>query len=155
MVLKAFVDFWAWRIFRFRVWCGDGLAQEPPSGYLPILVSKIVWERIVEDRILNSWGSTSRATLRYQRTMTFLDYCPTGFLISPSDTIGAMLWQNMNRKINQAVLLDGEGFFTNISSMTPPSYGVKDFISENGTGEKRKKSDATRMRVCYCCCHGV
>ena len=34
MVLKAYVDFWAWRIFHFRVWCGDGLAQEPLSGYL-------------------------------------------------------------------------------------------------------------------------
>ena len=152
MVLKAFVDFWAWRIFRFRVWCGDGLAQEPPSGYLPILVSKIVWERIVGDRILNSWGSTSRATLRYQRTMIDLGYCPTGFLISPSDTIGAILWQNTNRKSVQAQTLDGEGLFTNL--LATPSM-VSWTFSVKRSGRKRKKSDATRMRVCYCCCHGV
>ena len=79
--------------------------------------------------------------------MTFLDYCPTGFLISPSDTIGAMLWQNMNRKINQAVLLDGEGFFTNISSMTP-SLMVSRTLSVKM--EQAKKGRRVTPRVCVC-----
>ena len=153
MVLKAFVDFWAWRIFRFRVWCGDGLAQEPPSGYLPILVSKIVWERIVEDRILNSWGSTSRATLRYQRTMTVFEYCPTGFLNSPSDTFGAILWLSTNRKTEQAQMLDGERLFTNHLLATPSRASWT--LSVKRIGRKRKKSDATRMHVCNSCCHGI
>ena len=78
--------------------------------------------------------------------MNFLDYCPTGFLISTLDAIGAILWQSTNRETYQAQLPDGERLLTNCliatSVMVSRTFSVK--------MEQAKKGRRVTPHVCVC-----